>query len=243
MTQTTTQLDPESLVARIIAELEANPDAQRMLLNALLSQEFLGMPTRLERIENEVLELTRRVRWVESQLAEIKGNLVRLDERVGRLEADVADLKVDVGDLKGDSLEFKLPRRVRPLLSQRLGLRRPRIMQSLLVAEDISDLSDPVYDAYESGRITLEQENRILATDLILRARRAGESGFVWIAVEASATVKMRDISRARDSADVLATVFGEDAIAAVCGYAIRTEDERRAKEMGVEVVIVESSG
>ena len=45
------QLDPESLVARIIAELQANPAAQRLLLRALLTNEFLGMPARLDRIE------------------------------------------------------------------------------------------------------------------------------------------------------------------------------------------------
>ena len=37
--------------------------------------------------------------------------------------------------------------------------------------------------------------------------------------------------------------MFGEDAIAAVCGYAIRTEDERRPNEMGVEAVIVRAIG
>ena len=36
------QLDPESLVARIIAELQPNPAAQRLLLRALLTNEFLG---------------------------------------------------------------------------------------------------------------------------------------------------------------------------------------------------------
>lgn len=71
---------------------------------------------------------------------------------------------------------------------------------------------------------------------------RGGESDYVWIAVEASATVRMRDILLALDSAQVLKTVFDGDAIAAVCGYAIRMEDERRAKEMRVEVVIVEPS-
>lgn len=43
-------LDPESLVARIIAELQANPHAQRLLLRALLTNEFLGVPARLDRI-------------------------------------------------------------------------------------------------------------------------------------------------------------------------------------------------
>lgn len=49
--------DSESLVARIIAELRADPDAQTLLLRALLTNEWLGMPIHLERIEAAVAEL------------------------------------------------------------------------------------------------------------------------------------------------------------------------------------------
>ena len=55
---TAERLDPESLVARIIAELQANPEAQRLLLRALLTNEFLGMPARLDRIEQDRKALT-----------------------------------------------------------------------------------------------------------------------------------------------------------------------------------------
>ena len=51
--QPTTQRDPQSLVARIISELQASPEAQRLLLRALLTNEFLGMPARLDHIEKE----------------------------------------------------------------------------------------------------------------------------------------------------------------------------------------------
>ena len=51
------QRDPESLVARIVEELRANPDAQRLLLRTLLTNEFLGMPARLQNIEKDIAEL------------------------------------------------------------------------------------------------------------------------------------------------------------------------------------------
>ena len=82
--------DPESLVARIIEELQANPEAQALLLRALLTNEFLGMPARLERVEADVAEM-------------------KLDIAV--LKSDVSELKSDVAVLKGDSLEAKLHRR------------------------------------------------------------------------------------------------------------------------------------
>ena len=54
---TASKLNSESLVARIIKELQANPDAQTLLLRALLTNEFLGIPIRLERVEADIVEL------------------------------------------------------------------------------------------------------------------------------------------------------------------------------------------
>ena len=72
--------DPESLVARIIAELRANPDAQRLLLQALLTNEFLGMPARLDRIEKDVAELKIRV---EAGFDDLRRAIDRLGGRWG----------------------------------------------------------------------------------------------------------------------------------------------------------------
>lgn len=48
-------------MARSIAELQANPAAQQMLLRAMPTNEFLGMPARLDAIERDVAEIKRRV--------------------------------------------------------------------------------------------------------------------------------------------------------------------------------------
>ena len=60
MATTATSRDSESLVARIIAELQADPNARTLLLRALLTDEWLGMPIRLERMEADVAELNTR---------------------------------------------------------------------------------------------------------------------------------------------------------------------------------------
>ena len=52
-----TQLDPSALATRILAELEANPEAQRLLLRVLLTNEYLGMPARLDGIEEDIAEI------------------------------------------------------------------------------------------------------------------------------------------------------------------------------------------
>ena len=208
------QLDPASLVARIISELEANPAAQKMLLRAMLTNEFLGMPARLDAIERDVAELKNRLATVEGHVAV----------------------------LRGDSLEVKLPRRIRPYASQKFGLRRARIMLSPVAIDGEPALMDPLYDARDAGEITHNQEIRILATDLIMRALSWPDRSRVWVAVEASNSIGERDIRRARASADILTAIFGEDSIAVVAGYAISDGHQRLADELNVDVSIVEEN-
>ncbi len=222
MTQTAEQLNPESLVARIVAELQANPVAQQMLLRALLTNEFLGMPAGLDAVRADVAEITRKLTTVESK---------------------VTNLERDVSTLKGDSLEFKIPRSIRPYLSQKLALRRPHIMQSATALEPDREMQEAVYHAVDSDVITIDQEERIASTDLIMRAQRQRDLATVWIAVEASNTINSYDVERARESADALLAVHEEDrSIAAVMGYAIRDEDRRLANARGVEVFILEEN-
>ena len=210
-------LNPESLVARIIAELQANPEAQRMLLRALLTNEFLGMPARLNRIEKDIAELKKDV---------------------AGLKKDVAGLKNDVGYLKGSDLEMKVHRRIQPLLSQLLELRRVRIIQSG-VHQSPEDFADLVAAAADEGRISAAQEHRIIATDIILRGRRRRERTPVWVAVEVANRIDAEDLVRSRNSADTLAAVFGEEAVPLVAGYRIDAADRERAAAAGVRYLEV----
>ena len=213
--ETTTQLDPESLVARILVELETNPAAQQMLLRAMLTNEFLGMPARLDAIEKDVAEM-------------------KID--IAALKDDMKKAQDDIAYLRGSDLEIRLHRNLRSIVSQRLDLMRPRIMQSQL-QEPLNEFDDEVYDAHRAGRINREQYRRIERTDFIMRARLPDTHAPVLVAVEASATVDAHDIDRARESADVLATVFGLETIAVVAGYRIDPRDSARAEAVGVRYV------
>ncbi len=221
---TSAQLAPESLVARIIGEIEANPEAQRLLLRALLTEEFLRIPERLDRIE--------------ADLAEAKADRADIRNELEIAKTERAQMRDDIGMLKGDMLEVRLHRRVRSLASQRLGLRRGRIMQSL-VQETGADFSDAVDDALANGLITDEQETRIDATDIILRATRKSDGSPVWIAVEASNNVGQTDIERARQAADALSAAFGEASEAVAAGYSIHDRDAERAERLGVHAFII----
>ena len=94
-------------------------------------------------------------------------------------------VEADLAVLKENSLEEKLHRRIRPLLSRRLGLRRMQVLQSP-VQDTHPELLEPVEKAFDAGDIDDEQETRINATDFIVRARRKADRAPVWAAVEAS---------------------------------------------------------
>ena len=81
------QLDAESLVARMVAELQANPEAQRLMLRVLLTNEFLGMPARLDRIEHDVAELKTRMTSLEAKVDAPRPGLVAEAATAGRRSA------------------------------------------------------------------------------------------------------------------------------------------------------------
>lgn len=93
-TATPVQTDSETLVNRIIAELRADPAAQDMLLKALLTGEFLGIPVRLEGIEDTLRSIQASIGAIETRLDRLEAGQRRLEEgqqrtegRLDRLEA------------------------------------------------------------------------------------------------------------------------------------------------------------
>ena len=209
---------------------------------------------RLDAIEADIKEMKIDIERLKSDTEIMKGDIAELKADVAVLKTDVAQLKVDVVEIRndiailktdvarlhGDSLENKLSRWIMPFLSQKLHMRRPRIIQSPLFYDTEFDLREVIADAVEAGSITDADEIRILETDLILNARRKSDRSLAWLAVEASGTINERDITRAQWSANVLGAVFDVVSIPVVMGYDIRTEDQRRAVNQGLEVFILE---
>ena len=95
MTTTTTPVqDSETLVNRIIAELRADPAAQSMLLKAMLTGEFLGIPVRLDGIEETLKSIQASIGAIETRLDRTEQRLDRIEagqqrteQRLDRLEA------------------------------------------------------------------------------------------------------------------------------------------------------------
>ena len=99
---------------------------------------------------------------------------------------------------------------------------------------------DPVLMAEEDGIITNDQVTRVFYTDLIIRGRSALDGRPIWLSVEASIQVTRVDVEKARETADILATVFDEESFAVVAGHSIDPPDLERADAAGVLYMEVE---
>ena len=164
----------------------------------------------------------------------------------------MADLLVEVletrkkiagqlGYLTGAELEPEIVRILPSRLNRIYGLYRARVIRGRGVRSERADaFLDEVEDAKLAHAISDGQGERIEETDMIVRARRREGRETIYIAVEASATIRQRDVTRAHDAAVALRVAFGAESAAVAVGYGIRSEDRLRAENLGVEVIIMD---
>ena len=76
-------------------------------------------------------------------------------------------------------------------------------------------------EATDGELITDSEADRLIDTDMILTGTKVSTENVVYIAVEASGTIKSNDIQRARESAAILNRLYGAEAFPAVYGYYI----------------------
>ena len=79
------EIDPNSIVARLISELENQPGVRPLLLRALLTDEFLAMPARLMRMADDISVLKNDLGYLKGRHLEL--NLKKLAH--GRLTSQL----------------------------------------------------------------------------------------------------------------------------------------------------------
>ena len=177
-----------------------------------------------ERMAADIADLKEGQARLEEGQAELREGQAHLEERAGRLEAgqtrleDRMDRMGDtVGHLVGAELEREVHANIVNIASRQLGLNRVRILQSKIVSRS-PEFQDAIDDAEEQDAITTAQASNLEQSDVILTARRKSDREAVHVVAEVSSVVGQRDIERARDRADTLATIKGTPVIPVVIG-------------------------
>ena len=210
--------DPREFVQYVIAAIDANPDLREPLLRALLTEEFLQVPTRLDNVSERLDNVSERLDNVSERLDDVSGRLDdvsgrlddvsgRLDDvsgRLARVEDDVKTLKDDMGRVKGLVLEKDFADRATSWLNREFGFFRNRVVHGAtgVFPQHREEFLDAVADAQSNGLITPEQTQRLSDTDLIVQCRRSGDTEPTWVAVEIAARIDEDDINRALRSAE-----------------------------------------
>ena len=210
--------NPDSVVARIVAELNQNPEAKTLLLRTLLTDELLALPARVDRIEE------------------------RLDALIQQLEVlnrKVAAMNATLRTLLEDNLERKVHSNIRNILFRRLPFRfRVRkVLQSITVDSD-TVLTEALYDAADADLIADSALIGAFAADIILAGRRQGETSDIYLVAEVSRTINNDDIARACERARTIAAVMGAETIAAAIGGVAAPPQIRLAEDLDVHIII-----
>ena len=215
------EIDPNSIVARIISELENQPAVRPLLLRTLLTDEFLAMPARLIRMDDDISVL-------KTDVAELKTD-------VADLKTDMTSVNNDLGYLKGRDLERDLEKLAHGHLTSQLDLQGMRIIRGSTAGA----MPEAFNTAIVTDGLTETERGRILDADMVLQATQRSTGQRVYAAVEASFTVNESDVDRARLTADILGQVFPNDLmVAAVYGVEFPEQLRERADNAGVLVFL-----
>ena len=218
----------------LIRAIRENPEFRATVRRELLTEELLEVPARLQ-------ALTTTVEGLAATVGELQATVRDLQATVRGLAVTVEHLGNTTAELRGDVLESKLTNKIPPLIAREFDVRRvyPIWTDGLLpINPRIEEFERAIEEASDNLTITDDDETRLRVTDLIVRAQRKSDRSTLWFAVEASGSIDDGDITRARHSADVLRTIFGQDAMPLVYGYQVSGRSRELANELQVTVFL-----
>ena len=138
-----------------------------------------------EQIEESRLASERRIDRINEEIAELRAATERHTH-------SIRELSIDVSDLKGVGLEERY-RRMAPAYFSRL-IRRARVMRQ-------DQFTALVEQAVTDGVLSTNEASDLLWVDLVVSGRRQDDGHEVFLVVEVSWTVGVKDVERAAQRA------------------------------------------
>ena len=181
----------------------------------------------------DLKDTTRRIEETQNLMTESQNLMAAALNRQGG----------EIASLKGLHTEYLLGKQIYGIISEEpLKLHRVRFVRGHGWSTAFDKFNMDVNQAFQDGRISRRQYDRVIDTDMILLALRLGSGREDCLAVEASSKVNRNDIDRVVQTREALETAFPEMVThAAVYGYEISEQDALHAKSQSVFVFFVRS--
>ena len=205
---------------------------------AALTAQVAEMGRRLDEFIQEQREINQEQQEFNRELREFVREQREFNRR---MEGSVNTLTGQVGNLRGERYERRLKRRLPNLLRSRCQLDHCELLQN--PEENLPpQMMNGLWGQQRAGKVTAAELDNLLEADYIVRARGLEEEdGERYVVVEAALTVDDRDIERARERAETLATVTGVATLALVVGETINPPQWSRAQGQGVTLLQVDA--
>jgi hypothetical protein len=222
----------------LVRILEEHPQWRAELRRLVLSEELLRLPEelasfraeserRFARLEQALATLTERVDALAERLEALTARVDALTQRVDKLAQVQERMLVDLGRLKGRDKEREFREKAPAYFGRHVaGLR-------VLSPGELSQLLEP---ALESGLLSFDEYEQVLASDLVATGRLRSTGEEVYLVAEVSWGVGLGDLERALRRAKYLGRL-GRRALAAVGGEEVLPGVEEEALAKGVIVV------
>ena len=233
-------MTPEELIAII----EQSPELQKAIRKYVLTEEFLAVPARLDKIESDIADLKAGQERLEERQERLEKGQERLEKGQEHLEQGQTRIEDRMNRLDGrmDRLsgyyyEQKAIKNCRSIITQQTGMGRVKIRFSQANHLEDPEMTEQMDQAADRGEISQEEEAALWSADLIASATNRTTGERINIVAEASISLSDNDIDRAKDRAATLAKATGETTLAMV--ICARAEEPRIGKSRQDEVIIL----
>ena len=252
---------PESIARMLVNELRAAPQLRELVLRELLTEDFLGLPRRVEQLEATVAELRDEVTTrMDGFSARMDGFSARMDgfsTRMDGMQNDITELRRDTTELRSDMTELRrdttdlrrdmnlLTGRVGNMLGESYETRCSEDIELVLVdyvdkpiLHDRDDIRVALVQARRNGVISRVQFDRVRVADIIADGVDLDSGQPILVVMEASITINESDVNAAHERAALLRVVVGGDT-RPFCVANVQWSDDlaKTAGQLGVTLI------
>lgn len=225
----------------LIDAIAQHPQFREEVLRHLLTQDLLKLPAKFdvfqgkfESFQGEFESFQGKFDGFQGEFESFRGEVTH---RLGNVEGDVSTLKGQVADLRGKDYERSIRFRVRERAKVAFALVDPKI--ALSQNDPVSlDLDRAINRARSRNQISVREIESLTDTDIILSDEQNSH-----VAVEISLTADERDLTRARERADLLYRITDGTVYAVIVGQTIPDELREKAADLNVAVMQIEYKG